>query len=146
MHIHVLSLVINNSPYDQSSRKYGTGQGSNSRPQDLQSDKLPIALRGQFVAWGVKITTTILTCAYDLGVKDLKFVFTGNVIFIAMIVFGEKMATNVSDNCYDLGVKGQGHIYLIPACGSYRELMSHCLIEVVHIWQSVYICSCLYRV
>ena len=66
--VHILSLVTDNNPswmiqrkggewplklfHDQSTRKYGTGPGSNSRPLNLQSDShllpdtLPTALRG----------------------------------------------------------------------------------------------------
>ena len=84
------------------------------------------------VACGVKLTTTILVCAYDLGVKGQcqilnigqnmarnaipYFVF---VIFITMIVLMcTEITKEVSDNCYDLGVKCQGRIYLKPVCGS----------------------------
>ena len=58
--VHILSLVTDNiredndrrNNHNQSSRKYGTGPGSNSQPLDLQSDShllpdmLPTALRG----------------------------------------------------------------------------------------------------
>ena len=71
--VHILSLVTDNNPsrisrrernhlfHDQSTWKYGTGPGSNSRPLDLQSDTLPTGLSGAVIYQSETILHTILT-------------------------------------------------------------------------------------